>query len=520
MSEDVGADNRLQIRQLTVELPNGRSLLDRVSLEVGAGEIAVILGRSGAGKSTLGDVLFDLLPDRVPDAIVEADALASDPDRMALILQRGSLFDHFSVHNNIRFAARRRRGESLSRAKVVELLEEVGLPAEDRGVADLSGGEERRINVARGLATDPKFFFFDEPTAGLDVSNVRRVGTLIRKVCTNRRAGAIVVTHNPLLAALVGDKVLYLDRTNGTIEPLLDEWQGPVSVNEADTLAATQRTVESALLAKRDEQRESADPTPGFWRSMMRAGRGGAEIIFAPGRLLAELFRVLLKVPSALRHPRDFLQLWWRTLHLTGFSGIPFFALVAAIFSATFLSIAFAAAALVSPQMIVENLRGDFILAITPALCGFLFAARSGSALAAWLGGLSLRRQTDALKSLGVSVDQYLRVPALLGTFMAFLFTVAVFSGAMYFAATATATGFGVTDAAEILRETTPDFRRQLIEKTLLYGLAIGVIGTHIGLLAKRNSSDVARGITRTIIFCTLAVVFSELFFAIDLHGF
>ena len=520
MREKLGADNRLLVRELTVELPNGRRLLDKVSLSAAAGEVVVVLGRSGAGKSTLADVLFDLLPDRVPDATVQAEVVQCDPANMALILQRGSLFDHLSVHDNIRFAARRSKARRLSRKEVGERLEEVGLPPEDRGVSDLSGGEERRINVARGLATDPSFVFFDEPTAGLDVANVRRVGTLIRDVCTSRRVGAVVVTHNPLLAALVGDEVLYLDRAQGTIEPLLDEWSGPVSIDEADALAAAQRSVESALLDKTDELSQSTSSDLNLGRALAAATRKGADVVFAPGRLFAELLRVLAKSPSALRHPRDFFHLWWRTLHLTGFTGLPFFALVAAIFSTTFLSIAFAAAALVSPQIIVENLRGDFILAITPPLCGFLFAARSGSALSAWLGGLSLRRQTDALKSLGVSVDQYLRVPALLGTFFAFLFTIAVFGAAMYFAATVTATGFGVVDASQILRETSPDFRRQLIEKSLLYGIAIGVIGTHIGLLAKRNSQDVARGITRTIIFCTLAVVLSELLFAIDLHGF
>ena len=113
MSED--ADTRLLVRALTVELPNGRRLLDEVSFSADAGEVVVVLGRSGAGKSTLGDVLFDLLPDRVPDATVHAEVVKCDPARMAMILQRGSLFDHLSVHENIGFAARRSKAQKLSR---------------------------------------------------------------------------------------------------------------------------------------------------------------------------------------------------------------------------------------------------------------------------------------------------------------------------------------------------------------------------------------------------------------------
>lgn len=510
-------DPRLEVEGLTVELPGGRRLLDDVSLTVRAGEVAVILGRSGAGKSTLGDVLFDLFPDRVPDARVEARTIQADPERMALILQRGSLFDHLSVHANIRFAARRRRGRRLSDADVGGLLEEVGLSPLDRGVGNLSGGEERRVNVARGLATGPQFIFFDEPTAGLDVANVVRIGGLIRRVCSEHSAGAVVVTHNPMLTALVADRVLYLDRSNGAIEPLLDEWSGPADPDDG-SLPARRRAVEEALLAKQDElpkTPESGLVGPFVKRTVTRA----VEAILGPGKLFSELIRVVVRTPASVRHVRDFAQLFWSSLMLTGYSGAPFYALVAAIFATTFLSIAFAAASLVSPQIIMENLRGDFILAMTPPLCGFFFAARSGSALAAWLGGLSLRRQTDALRSLGVSVDQYLRAPVLLGTFFGFLFTTFVFGAAMYAAATVTATGFGVVDASELMRATSDSFRRQLIEKSLLYGVLIGVIGTHVGLLPKRNSQDVARGITRTIIFCTLAVVLSELFFAIDLHG-
>lgn len=512
---------RLRVRGLTLRLPNGRALLDALDLDVRAGEIVVILGRSGAGKSTLGGVLFDLLPDRIPGVRIEAGALEVDTRAMSLVLQGASLFDHMSVRENLRFAARRRRGRHLSDTEVDALLAEVGMDAdEDAQVNDLSGGQRQRINVARGLASQPTFFYFDEPTTGLDVTNVYRMGALIRRVCDDHAAGAVVVTHDPLLAALVGDRLLYLDRNTKVVSDLVDDWSGPCAADDEAALAAGRRAIEAALLAAPDVESPARHQRERLGEWVGRHARALPRTLLAPGRVALDGVNVALRLPRSLRHPRDFLSLWWYALKLTGYTGLPFYALVAAIFSTTLLSIAFAAAALIGPQVVLENLRGDFILAMTPALCGFLFAARSGSALAAWLGGMSLRGQTDALRSLGVDVDAYLRVPAFLGTFAAFVLSAVTFGAAMYGAGVVTAAGFGIPDAAAILRETSPDFRRQLIEKTVLYAALVGILATHVGLLPKRVPQDVARGITRTIIFCTLAVVMSELFFAFDLHAY
>jgi ABC-type multidrug transport system ATPase subunit/ABC-type transporter Mla maintaining outer membrane lipid asymmetry permease subunit MlaE len=514
MSRDDGkSERRLELRGLTVELPGGRRLFNNVDLDVGEGEVVVVLGQSGAGKSTLGDVLFDLLADRAPDARVEARAIIADESRMALILQRGSLFDHLGVFENIRFAARRTRGREFSTEEVGEILAEVGLETHDRSVAGLSGGEERRVTVARGIATDPTFIFFDEPTAGLDVSNVIRIGTLIRRVCKGHGAGAIVVTHDPLLAALVGDRLLYLDRRDGSLDELVSDWPGPGDVDDGEGLSARRSTIEAALLDV------SGPPPPlegGYRESRLRRA---FRTLLLPGRLIADLGAIVWSFPRSLKHIRDLTQLTWRALHLTGYSGLLFYALVAAIFSTTFLSIAFAAADLVSPETVLVNLKGDFILALTAPLAGFFFAARSGSALTAWLGGMSLRRQTDALRSLGVSVDEYLRTPVFIGTFLGFLLTALVFGAAMYLAGTVTAISFDIPDAAATLRRTTGLFERQFLQKIVLYGALVGLIGTHMGLGAKRNSEDVARGITRSIIFCTLSIVLCELLFAVDLHA-
>lgn len=516
---------RVRIERLTVALPSGRRIFHRATLTVAAGEVVVILGPSGAGKSTLGDVLFDLLADRSPGVRVTADAIDADDTRMALVLQRGALFDHLDAAGNIRFAARRRRGVRLSDDDVAALLKEVGLTVARQRVDQLSGGEERRLAVARALATAPELIFFDEPAAGLDVANVRRVGQLIRRVCQTHHAGAIVVTHNPLLAAQVGDRLLYLEQPSGTVEPLIADWSGPAAAGNEMALVAQRDAVERALLERLAGDGEASDgraPVPSprspLWvGNPLAALSAPAKALMAPGRLLLVFARTLVAIPLALRQPADFARVGWRSLRLTGYSGLPFYILVAAIFSATFLSIAFAAAELVSPRLVLENLRGDFILAIAPALCGFLFAARSGSALAAWLGGLALCRQTDALKSLGVSIDEYLRAPSFVGTFFAFLLTTVVFGAAMYWAAVATAIGHGLPDAAQILRQTSPGFERDFLYKTMFYGTSVAIVCTYLGLLVKRTSADVARGITRSIIVSTLLIVVIELTFAAQL---
>ncbi|MCA9562400.1 MAG: ABC transporter ATP-binding protein, partial [Myxococcales bacterium] len=362
--------SHLTLEDLTLTLPNGRQLFRNVSLSVSDGEVVAVLGRSGAGKSTLGDVLFGLLRERNPQVSAEARRLSANPSEMALVLQKGSLFDHLSTKGNIRFAARRRAGKSLTDEQIDALLDEVGMDTHDRPVASLSGGEERRVTVARALATEPKFIYFDEPGAGLDVSNVHRLGALIRKVCDTHRAGAIVVTHNPLLTALVADRVVYLNRQDGSLDDLTADWPGPARSDDLEGLISRRDRLERALLEQTDEIPRLAERRSAW---IGRARERATAALAAPGRLLADLVRIIANLPKSLRHPRDFAQLGWYSLKLTGYSGVLFFALVAAIFSATFLSIAFAAAALISPDLVLENLRGDFILAMTPPLCGFLY---------------------------------------------------------------------------------------------------------------------------------------------------
>ncbi|MBN1947412.1 MAG: ATP-binding cassette domain-containing protein [Bradymonadales bacterium] len=522
MTVDPTDQDRLLIERLSVVLPSGRRILNDVSLTVSTGEVVVVLGESGAGKSTLADVLFGLISERMPTAKVTAERLGADEERMALILQQGSLFDHLSLSDNIRFAARRSRRTKLTGHQVGQLLDQVGYQGGHDDVTRLSGGEERRVAVARGLATDPRFIFFDEPTAGLDPANVLRIAGLIRQVCSQRGTGAIVVTHSPLLAAVVGDRLLFLDRRDGSVTPLIEDWPGPAgSEEDEEVLAARRQMVEQALVAR--IERGGVEPTAPGDSTPAAIRPGGltrlADAVAAPGRLIANLLATFWSLPASLRHFRDFAQIAWRATRLTGYTGLAFHILVGAILSTTFLSIAFAAASLVSPELILRNLRGDFILALTPPLCGFLFSARSGSALTAWLGGMTLRRQGDALKSLGVPVDQYLRAPAFVGTFLGFLLTTVAFGASMYLAATLTATGFGVAEAGAILAETTSSFERQFLQKSLLYAVVIPAVGTHMGLTVKRTSQDVAQGITRSIIICTLAIVTAELFFAIDLQG-
>jgi phospholipid/cholesterol/gamma-HCH transport system permease protein len=120
---------------------------------------------------------------------------------------------------------------------------------------------------------------------------------------------------------------------------------------------------------------------------------------------------------------------------------------------------------------------------------------------------------------MGISVTCYLRVPAFLGAFLAYLLVTLFFGTAMYVAGWFTAQGFfGISDAREILTLTSSGFERHFFMKTVLYGIFVGLIGVHMGLNPQRSSEDVAHSITHSIIYSTLVIVLTELLFASDLH--
>jgi len=208
----VSADGRilpLELRDACFRT-GGRTLIDRVSVEISAGPSSIILGANGAGKSVLMRLMHGLL---APTS-GEVGWREADPDKrrrqQAMVFQRPVLLRR-SALANVTYAlkvARVPRGERERLA--VEALESVGLlHLAHRPARVLSGGEQQRLALARAWALHPEVLFLDEPTASLDPSATREIERVIRAFDA---AGTkiIMATHNLGQARRLGDEVLFI----------------------------------------------------------------------------------------------------------------------------------------------------------------------------------------------------------------------------------------------------------------------------------------------------------------------
>jgi len=202
-------------------------VLAGVSLTVGQGESLVVIGGSGTGKSVLLRCLLGLERadrGRVRIAGLTDPAPAALARHVGMLFQGGALFDSLPVWQNIAFRLMRGPGR-LKRPQALELavekLARVGLGPEvaDRFPAELSGGMQKRVGLARAIAGDPPILFFDEPTAGLDPVMAAVINALIRQVVTEMGATAITITHDMRTLRDVGDRVAMIHQ--GRIH-----WQG------------------------------------------------------------------------------------------------------------------------------------------------------------------------------------------------------------------------------------------------------------------------------------------------------
>jgi thiamine transport system ATP-binding protein len=204
----------LTVDSVSVSL-GGERVLDGVSLSVAAGEVVAVFGPSGSGKSTLLRAvagLVDVDSGRVLVDGVDVTAVPTHRRSVGMVFQDEQLFPHRDVAGNVSFGlemAGVERGERDSR--VAEMLAAVGLDGfGDRDVSTLSGGEAKRVALARSLAPRPTVLLADEPLTGLDADLHDRLAIEVRSVLRASGTTTLWVTHDRAEAELVADRSVSL----------------------------------------------------------------------------------------------------------------------------------------------------------------------------------------------------------------------------------------------------------------------------------------------------------------------
>ena len=207
-------------------------ILKGVNLTVERGSSMVIIGGSGTGKSVLLKTVIGLVaPDSGRIFVDGQDIRKKNPinflKHFGMLFQGGALFDSMPVWQNVAFRLQRghlKRSKGEAREIAIEKLRRVGLAADvaDRMPAELSGGMQKRVSLARAIAADPEIIFFDEPTTGLDPIMAGVINDLIREIVEEMGATAMTITHDMTSVNTIADKVAMLH--DGVIK-----WCGNVS---------------------------------------------------------------------------------------------------------------------------------------------------------------------------------------------------------------------------------------------------------------------------------------------------
>ena len=186
-----------------------RTVLNAVSLEIGAGEYVAVLGESGIGKSTLLNVIAGLEPvdsGKIFLDGVEITSLSDDArtllrrDRFGFVFQAFHILPQLSVEENVALPLLLRKISSPEKTR--SAIASVGLAGREASMPrELSGGELQRVAIARALVGDPMLVLADEPTGNLDPENARQVLALFRAQVKEKGAAAILATHSEQAAA-------------------------------------------------------------------------------------------------------------------------------------------------------------------------------------------------------------------------------------------------------------------------------------------------------------------------------
>lgn len=504
------SETAVEIRDLTLRV-RGRPLLEGASLHVERGEVVLLVGLSGSGKSLTLRLLLGLLDGRDPAfEISGAVELFGEPASVAarrragIVFQDFGLFDELTTRDNVRFGHdhRSRDMKRESTESVDALLEELGLDGDAR-VVTLSGGMKQRTAIARTLAYDPDIVFYDEPTSGLDPAMSTQVARRIRETNDVHGKTSFVVTHDLTALSDVADRIILLD-------PRALQFR-EVEACEIDAVLADLR---------------GARPSP----ANPPSSRGGlvARFFEATGAAVEAAFRCVgALVPLWPRPAWGFRYLLYYLRLATIGSALAYVAVCGFILGliVTWFTFSFLPFKEYTEPLLIDRVLGAIGYALyrimVPGMVAMLVAARSGAAIAADIGNRVYSRQTDALRSFGVSPGRYLLTNVALAhligmpILIAVNFVAARFGSMLVFAAIHGdhSTFFWQAEFDRFLDGGGRiwDGTGWLIGKSLVSALGVATIAYNLGARRKGSGREIAAAVTQTIIWATLFVLLVQL---------
>jgi glutamine transport system ATP-binding protein len=215
----MSALDMVQFKQVTKRFGQ-TTVLDGVNLNIGAGEVVVLIGPSGSGKSTLLRCINALEHIDGGDLIVDGISVLAGTKKVreirreaGMVFQQFNLFPQLTALENVAFGPRQVRGMSKDEAEALarELLAKVGLAERvSHYASELSGGQQQRVAIARALAVKPKLMLFDEPTSALD-PELRQEVLRVMQSLAEEGMTMVVVTHEMAFARKVGTRLIFME---------------------------------------------------------------------------------------------------------------------------------------------------------------------------------------------------------------------------------------------------------------------------------------------------------------------
>ncbi|MCW8945636.1 MAG: ABC transporter ATP-binding protein [Sedimenticola sp.] len=292
IASGVGQAPLLDVEDLKVHFPIHKGVfkrtvgyvkaVDGVSLTIAPGKTLALVGESGCGKTTVGKGILQLVKPTEGRVTFETDelttlssrALRSRRSELQIIFQDpvASMNPRMLVSDIIEEGMKAQkivRDSAQRRARVMELLEQVGLPADSasRYPHEFSGGQRQRICVARALAVDPKLIICDEPTSALDVSVQAQILNLLKSLQLSRGLAYLFITHNISVVAYLADEVavMYLGRIveRGSVDLLLAEPKHPYTQALLSAVPVVESTSRRTVIRLEGDMPSPANPPTG-----------------------------------------------------------------------------------------------------------------------------------------------------------------------------------------------------------------------------------------------------------------